>query len=169
MFTKMAKIKIKFGVNEIEIDSRDFYVDNQSIGEVIDNITEHMQENKARIVFDDRSLEQLGKITEEVSQPNFDTLDALEDIEAHEPEFCEPIPIAPSEIKEKLEHLASKSFFDTPRTVTETVEQLREYGWAASLLDVSKVLAKMSLNREILKNSQEHRNYYFIKEALLAN
>ena len=168
MLIQMAKIKIKFGVNEIEIDSRDFYVDNQSIGEVIDNVTKSMQENKARIVFEESS-EKLGKITEEASQPNFDTLDVLEDIEAHEPEFCEPIPITPSEIKGKLEHLASKSFFDTPRTVTETVEQLREYGWAASLLDVSKVLAKMSLNREILKNSREHRNYYFVKEALLAN
>ena len=164
----MAKIKIKFGVNEIEIDSRDFYVDNQSIGSVIDDVTKHMQENKARIVFDDRSLAQLGKMTE-VSQPSFDTLNDLEDIEAHEPEFCEPTPISPNEIKGKLEFLASKSFFDTPRTVSETVEQLREYGWAASLLDASKVLAKMALKREIMKNSHEHRNYYFIKEALLAN
>ena len=128
-----------------------------------------MQENKARIVFDDRSLEQLGKMTEEVSEPNFDSLNVFEDIETHEPEFCEPTPIPPNEIKGKLEHLASKSFFDTPRTVSETVEQLREYGWAASLLDVSKVLAKMSLNREIMKNSRDQRNYYFVKEALLAN
>ncbi len=164
----MAKIKIKFGVNEIEIDSRDFYVDNQSIGSVIDDVTKHMQENKARIVFDDRSLAQLGKMTE-VSQPSFDTLNDLEDIEAHEPEFCEPTPISLNEIKGKLEFLASKSFFDTPRTVSETVEQLREYGWAASLLDASKVLAKMALKREIMKNSREHRNYYFVKEALLAN
>ncbi len=164
----MAKIKIKFGVNEIEIDSRDFYVDNQSIGSVIDDVTKHMQENKARIVFDDRSLAQLGKMTE-VSQPSFDTLNDLEDIEANEPEFCEPTPISPNEIKGKLEFLASKSFFDTPRTVSETVEQLREYGWAASLLDASKVLAKMALKREIMKNSSEHRNYYFVKEALLTN
>ena len=39
----MAKIKLKFGENEIEIESRDFYVDNQTIGEVIQNITTHLE------------------------------------------------------------------------------------------------------------------------------
>ncbi len=33
----MAKIKIKIGENEIEVDSRDFYIDNNTIGEVIEN------------------------------------------------------------------------------------------------------------------------------------
>ena len=92
-----------------------------------------------------------------------------DDAEIFEPEFNESTYITPNEIKSKLRILGTSRFFDSPRTVTETVEQLREYGWAASLLDVSKVLAKMSLNREILKNSREHRNYYFVKEALLAN
>ena len=164
----MAKIRVKFGHNEIEIDSRDFYVDNQTIGEVIDKVTKHMQENKARIVFDDRSLEQLEKMTD-VYKENLETLNGLEDAETHEPEFSEPTPISQNEIREKLETLATKSFFDTPRTVSETVEELREYGWSASLLDVSKTLAKMAFNREILKNSRDHRSYYFVKEALLAN
>ena len=31
----MAKIKIKIGENEIEVDSRDFYIDNNTVGEVI--------------------------------------------------------------------------------------------------------------------------------------
>ena len=163
----MAKIKIKFGDNEVEIDSRDFYVDNHSIGDVIDTITKHMQENKARIVFDDRSLDQLGKITD-VYQ-NDDAFSTLEDVEAHEPEFSDPTPISIHEIQGKLNILESKSFFDIPRTVSETVEQLREYGWTASLLDVSKVLAKMAIKREILKNSQDKRNYYFAKKALLTN
>lgn len=162
----MAKIKIKFGENEIEVESRDFYVDNQTVGEVIDTVTKHMQENKARIVFDDRSLEQLGKITN-TYQTNLESLNSLEDAEAHEPEFTEPTAISIPEIKDKLEFLNSKSFFDSPRTVSETVEELREYGWSASLLDVSKTLAKMAFNREILKNSQDNRVYYFTKKALL--
>ena len=162
----MAKIKIKFGENEIEVDSRDFYIDNQSIGQVIDSVTKSMQENKARIVIDDRSLENTEKTSDSFAS-NFDVLSDLEDAEAFEPEFNEPEPISISEVKGKLKFLESKSFFDTPRTVSETVEQLREYGWSASLLDVSKVLAKMAFSREILKNSQEHRNYYFVKEALL--
>ena len=162
----MAKIKIKFGENEIEVDSRDFYIDNQSIGQVIDSVAKSMQENKARIVIDDHSLENTEKTPNSFAS-NFDVLSDLEDVEAFEPEFNEPEPISISEVKDKLKFLESKSFFDTPRTVSETVEQLREYGWSASLLDVSKVLAKMAFSREILKNSHEHRNYYFVKEALL--
>ena len=161
----MAKIKIKFGDNEIEIDSRDFYVDNQSIGQVIDSVTKSMQENKARIV-----IEESSEKIETSSNPynsSFDVLSGLDDAEAYEPEFNEPEPISISEVKEKVKFLESKSFFDTPRTVSETVEQLREHGWSASLLDVSKVLAKMAFSREILKNSHEHRNYYFVKQALL--
>ena len=60
-------------------------------------------------------------------------------------------------------------FFNIPRTVTETVQQLREYGWAASPLDVSKSLAKMASNREISKNSQENRTHYFVQEALVTS
>ena len=164
----MAKIKIKFGESEIEIDSRDFYVDNQSVGEVVNNLSKILQENNPRIGIDNESLEKLEQITESYNS-NLDVLKELEDVETYEPEFNEPVPISTHEIKDKLNFLASKSFFDAPRTVSETVEQLREYGWAASLLDVSKVLAKMAFNREILKNSREQRNYYFVKEALLSN
>ena len=39
----MAKIKLRFGENEVEIDSRDFYVDNNTVGEVIDSVTTHME------------------------------------------------------------------------------------------------------------------------------
>ena len=163
----MAKIKIKYGENEIEIDSRDFYVDNQSVGEVINILSKTLQENKPQITYD-KTLEQLEKITDTYNS-NLDVLKELEDAETYEPEFNEPTPISLDEVKEKINFLTSKSFFDSPRTVSETVEQLREYGWAASLLDVSMVLAKMAFNREILKNSREQRNYYFVKEALLSN
>ena len=164
----MAKIRIKFGENEVEIDSRDFYVDNQTIGEVIDGVTKHIQENKARMIFDDRSLEKLEKMTDSYKS-NLDSLDSLEEAETYEPEFSEPVQISISEIKEKIHFLSSKSFFDTTRTVTETVEQLREYGWSTSPLDVSTVLAKMAYNGEILKDSQDNRAHYFLKQALLAN
>ena len=48
----MAKIKLRFGENEIEIDSRDFYVDNNTLGEVIDSVTTHMEKNRSRIISD---------------------------------------------------------------------------------------------------------------------
>lgn len=160
----MAKIKIKFGETEIEIDSRDFYVDNHSIGKVIDGITQSMCENRARLSAD-------GYVPQKPisdSETSFGGLGALEDVEAYEPEFIEPSSISISEVREKLKLLESESFFDMPRTVSDTAAQLRKHGWAASLLDVSKVLAKMAFNKEIIRNSQEHRNYYFTKKVLLS-
>jgi len=50
----MAKIKLRFGENEVEIESRDFYIDNETLGDVISNVTRHMEENKARIIFDNQ-------------------------------------------------------------------------------------------------------------------
>ena len=40
----MARIKLKLGENEIEVDSRDFYVDNQTLGEIIANICTHKKQ-----------------------------------------------------------------------------------------------------------------------------
>ncbi|MFB5631694.1 MAG: hypothetical protein ACE5Q9_00015 [Nitrosopumilus sp.] len=158
----MARIKLKLGENEIEVDSRDFYVDNQTLGEIIENISSHLPENHAKVVYE----------TEPVATSQIPTqsgLESLDDAEIFEPEFNEPTYIAPNEVKSKLRILETSRFFDSPRTVTETVEQLREYGWAASPLDVSKVLAKMASNKEMLKNSSENRTHYFVEEALLAN
>ena len=39
----MAKIRVKQGDNEIEIDSRDFYVDNDSAAEIIDALKQQLQ------------------------------------------------------------------------------------------------------------------------------
>jgi len=75
----MAKIRIKQGPNEIEIDSRDFYVDNDSAAEVI---------------------ESLKQLLNERSQP--DVMGSLEDAEFHEPEFSSPSTIAVDDIKHKL-------------------------------------------------------------------
>ena len=157
----MAKIKLRIGKDEIEIDSRDFYVDNQTIGKVIEDIALHLHECRGKTTSNDR--------LDQTSMGENDTLSSLEDVEVYEPEFSEPVSIPLNELREKLLVLSKGSFFDQPRTVSETVNELREHGWIASLLDVSKTLAKMAFNKELLKNKQEDRSFYFMKEALLVN
>jgi len=161
----LARIKLKLGENEIEVDSRDFYVDNQTLGEVIDSISHHLPENHAKIVYETESI---TKSTQGEHSAQFG-LEYLDDAEVFEPEFSEPKHITSHEIKSKLRILETSRFFDSPRTVTETVEQLREYGWASSPLDVSKALAKMASSKEIMKNSYENRTHYFVQESLLSN
>ncbi|MGY5151261.1 MAG: hypothetical protein ACW9XA_03225 [Candidatus Nitrosopumilus sp. bin_6a] len=162
----MARIKLKIGENEIEVDSRDFYVDNQTLGEIIDDISNHLPESQAKIVYETEDTQKPTYV--EQSEVPFG-LEYLDDAEAYEPEFNEPKYIAPHEIKSKLRILETSRFFDSPRTVTETVQQLREYGWATSPLDVSKALAKMASNKEILKNSEENRTHYFVQQSLVTN
>ncbi len=153
----MAKIKIKIGEMEVEIDSRDFYVDNESVTKVIETIANSIKENSE------------NKAPEKQDSSQLSIMNSLDNAETFEPEFSDPIPIDVPQIRSKILYLSKKSFFTNPRTVSETVEELRERGWQASPLDVSKVLAKMALNGEILRNSQENKSYYFVKEALLAN
>ena len=143
----MAKIKLRIGDNEIEIDSRDFYVDNNTIGEVIEKIAAHLQNNNQES----------------------HALNSLENAEVYEPEFSNPTSIPLKQLRGKLLILSKNYFFDQPKTVPETVNELRERGWVASPLDVSKALAKMAFNKELLKNKQGKRSYYFVKEAMLAN
>ena len=157
----MAKIKLRIGKDEIEIDSRDFYVDNQTIGKVIEDIAIHLHECRGKTTSNDH--------LDQTSRGENDTLSSLEDVEVYEPEFSEPVSIQLNELREKLLVLSKSSFFDQPRTVSETVSELREHGWIASLLDVSKTLAKMAFNKELLKNKQDDRSFYFMKEALLVN
>ena len=161
----MARIKLKIGENEVEVESRDFYVDNQTLGEIIDNLSNHLPENQAKIVYETQTTQKQP----EIEQPTQFGLEYLDDAEAYEPEFNEPKYISANEVKSKLRILETSKFFDSPRTVTETVQQLREYGWAASPLDVSKSLAKMASNKEILKNSEDNRTQYFVEEQLVTN
>lgn len=158
----MAKIKIKLGENEIEIDSRDFYVDNNTLDEVIESITKHIPENTAKVVYEEPIQQEQVE-----TKPVFDSLDSLPDAETFEPEFDEPTSINSYEVRSKLKILETASFFNTPKTVTETVQKLREYGWAASPLDVSKALTNMAYNREMEKTSSNNKNYYCITENLL--
>ena len=136
----MAKIKLRIGENEIEIDSRDFYVDNNTIGKVIENISTLLQECSARIVpYPNEPI--LGS----------NALDSLENAEVYEPEFGEPVFVPINELRGKLLILSKNSFFDKPRTVSETVNELREHGWIVNPLDVSKILAKMAFSKETSK------------------
>ena len=157
----MAKIKLRIGKDEIEIDSRDFYVDNQTIGKVIEDIALHLHECRGKTTSNDH--------LDQTSMGENDTLSSLEDVEVYEPEFSEPVSIQLNELREKLVILSKNSFFDQPRTVSETVSELREHGWETNPLDVSKILAKMAFSRELLKNKRDARSFYFAKEALLAN
>ena len=154
----MARIKLKIGENELEVDSRDFYVDNQTLGEIIDNISQYMPENQGKIVYE----------SDIKSTPNIieHGLENLDDAETFEPEFNEPKYINNDEIQSKLKILETSKFFDSPRTVGETVQQLREYGWATSSLDVSKSLAKMALNKKFTKNSTKNKICYSIEQPI---
>jgi hypothetical protein len=142
----MAKIRIKQGSNEIEIDSRDFYVDNDSVAEVVESLKQLLNE-----------------------RPQTDVMNSLDNAEFHEPEFSSPSAIAVDDIKHKLRILAKDSFFDQPKTVGEAVAQLSEYGWTTSPFDVSVALTKMAFNKEFLKNTTDELNQYVLKESLLAN
>ena len=157
----MAKVKLRIGDNEIEIDSRDFYVDNKTIGEVIENIATHLQTKNVRVITGDFPIQD--------GIQDVPALDSLENAEVYEPEFNNPISITLKQLREKLLILSKNYFFDQARTVLETVNELIEHGWIASPLDVSKTLSKMAFNKELLKNKQGKRSYYFVKEALLAN
>jgi len=155
----LAKIKLRIGDNEIEIDSRDFYVDNHTIGKVIENITMLLQESSARIM----------PYSTEYGIGESNALSSLENAEVYEPEFGEPVFVPLNELHGKLLILSKNSFFDKPRTVSETVNELREHGWIANPLDVSKILAKMAFGKELRKGKQSDRSFYFVQKELLAN
>ena len=157
----MAKIKLRIGKDEIEVDSRDFYVDNQTIGQVVEDIALHLHQCSGKTINEDQFDQNNIK--------NNDALSSLEDVEIYEPEFSDPVFVPINALREKLLVLSKNSFFDQPRTVSETVSELRERGWETSPLDVSKILAKMAFSRELLKNKRDDRSFYFAKEALLAN
>ena len=94
-------------------------------------------------------------------------LDSLDNAEVYEPEFGEPVFVPIKELRGKLKRYLETSFFMSPRTVSETVNELREHGWIANPLDVSKVLAKMAFSKELRKGKQGDRSFYFIQEELL--
>ena len=85
----MAKIRVKQGNNEIEIDSRDFYVDNDTAEEIINSLKQQLQ-----------------------NHPQNDVMNTLDNAEFHEPEFSSPVNVTVEDLKNKLRILAKNSFFD---------------------------------------------------------
>ena len=156
----MARIKVRLGENEIEVESRDFYIDNNTLSDTIENILKVLHDNNTKSVNQTNNEEIQYS---QVSNQNQYGLEYLPDAETFEPEFADPKPVAFHEIKSKLRILETSGFFKSPRTVSETVQQLREYGWVASPLDVSKSLVKMASNREIYRNSSENLIHYYVE------
>ncbi len=142
----MARLRVRDGPSEVEIDSRDFYVDNDTAGEVIDLVRAHLPG----------------------SAPARGALDSLEEAEVAEPELPDgggAPPAAPArrgDIRRNVAALRESGFFVEPRTASETAERLRERGWDAGLLEVSKELASMSAERLIRSSSRDRRRYYSV-------
>ncbi len=158
---KMARIRVKYGQNEIEIESKDFYVDNQSVDEVINNLSVFVKDYGSKTLQYDYSY---GKPTQ-----GAECLNMLEDAEIHEPEFVKPTFLDKTQIRSKIKMLVEDSFFEQPRTVSEVVSQLHEYGWASGPLDVSKVLTDMAFSNQLQKDLREKRSYYSVAKMLEVN
>ena len=152
----MAKIRIRIGSNEIEIDSRDFYIDNDTASQVIADLAFRLQENAPKI----ESLASTNQKLDANNESGHDYLSILKDAEVHEPEFTPPRPVSADELPSKIEELEFDGFFSKPRTVSETVEQLLYHGMIASPLAVSKILAKMAFKRELEKSSKQKKTFY---------
>lgn len=161
----MAKIRLRFGINEVEIESRDFYIDNDSVSQVISDLASRLQENSVRVITEESAVQTFD--SPDTHQTNTDYLKMFREAEVHEPEFTPAVQITVNEIPNKIESLEKDGFFDRPRTVLETVEQLRQNGWITSPLDVSKTLAKMAFHKELAKSSEEKRTFYFREAPLL--
>ena len=148
----MARIKIKYGQNEIEIESKDFYIDNESVDQVICNLASFVKDSTSNNIQYEYSYDQSPKSTE--------LLNSLVDAEVHEPEFVKPTFINKDQIQSKMQILIRDGFFDQAKTVSEVVSQLREYGWSAVPLDISKILTNMAFTHELQKDLREKRSYY---------
>ncbi len=157
----MAKIRIRYGQNEIEIESKDFYIDNNSASEIINNLSVYVKDQSVNTLQYDYSQNQPFTGTEVLSM--------LNDAEIHEPEFAKPAHLEKGQIKAKIGTLVEEGFFDQSRTVSEVVAQLHEYGWAAVPLDVSKVLTDMAFGNELQKDLRQKRSYYSIAKIVELN
>ena len=124
----MARIRVRMGQAEVEIDSRDLHIDNETAGRMITEISGYLR-------------------------PSMRVLGPLEDAEVREPEF-EPARVDAGQLVPRLESLEGGGFFERPRTAAETVEQLRGAGWSASPLDVSRGLARMAMARRLSKKEE---------------
>ena len=129
------------------------------MGKVITDLSALLQESNSRMI----------PYSPEPNLEENTALDSLENAEVYEPEFGEPVFVPIKELRAKLTILSKTSFFDKPRTVSETVNELREHGWIVNPLDASKILAKMAFSKELSKGKQADRSFYFAQKELLTN
>lgn len=127
------------------------------MNQIITSISNVLSKNKTKIVHDAKHIPELPLINY-LSQLGFEYLD---DAKVHEPEFTQPKHITINEVSSKLKILETDGFFESPKTATEILQQLREYGWFANPLDVSKTLVKMAFNKEIVRNFSNDKTRYF--------
>jgi len=168
----LARLRLKLGENEIEIDSRDFYVDNDTIGSVIGELSHCIPKQKAEAVYTASPVVGQPEGEGGVEGPTppqkplvylrRQGLEQLEYTAPYEPSFDDNIyTLSRSEIRGKLLVLQEKyMLFDSPRTVSETVQHLWKNGWHAGSLDVSKTLVEMAVTGEITRYSSEGRTMY---------
>ena len=205
----MARIRIKIGQNEVEVDSRDFYVDNDTIHEVVRQVAKCVQDSdiktSSKSGLTQKQQLQQGSLCNEIScalplapvltpqTPEYLNSTGLENIreaEAFEPELSDTLVdtldenysgagavnhndndnadthsnniLTHTQVVEGLLSLRdADKFFDSPRTVNDTVRKFWEYSWHASSLDIAKALAEMTLRKQITKNlSQDAPSTY---------
>ena len=155
---QMARIRIRHGENEVEIESKDFYIDNQTAGDIISSLSAHVKEGSTDpALYYDQAV------------PNSSVLGMFEEAEVPEPEFARPSFLDKRQIREKVRTLVDDEFFDEPRTVSEVVSQLHEYGWTAVPLDVSKVLTDMAFTNDLRKDLRDRRSYYSAAKVIELN
>lgn len=173
----MARVRIRAGEVEVEIDSRDFYVDNKTIRAVIEEVLGCLPAPKARPASGEApELQEGGRRRRDCagggggappSRPRLQrpegagatvaaALDDIADAEAYEPEFSgdayAPERHSYEQIREELLGvLDSSAFFDSPRTVSDIAQRLWKDGWHASSLEISKSLVEMTARREIVR------------------
>ncbi len=180
----MARVRVRLGDGEVEIESRDFRVDNENAAGIVAALARYARgattEASPPVAAPPRAeavllasappshcsplppAEAAGAPAPPADKaPDVSSvLDCLDDAEAPEPEFEEEDAAPPPDVRGRLRALGSGSFFDSPRTALDAAERLRERGWGASAMDVSRALSEMALGRELVRDSRGCRIYY---------
>ena len=156
----MARIKLKIGENEIEVDSRDFYVDNQTLGEIIENITSHLPENQAKIVYETECQNHSKRINNSIWFRIH--LMMLKHLNLN---LMNQNTLLLMKLNLNLRILETSKFFDSPRTVTETVEQLKRIWMGCKSIRCFKSFSKNGIKQRNYEKFYENRTHYFVEEA----
>ncbi len=135
----MAHIRIKIGSNEIEVDSRDFYVDNDTVQQVVEELIKCIPENQ-----------------QHENKPNYlsDFDSKIKEAEFYEPELEDAGPMhSHQQIREGLRALHNTdNFFESPRTIQEITQRMQKSRWLTNSKIISKVLTDMTNDNEVICN-----------------